>query len=241
MQRFYEFFTQRGVLALDASQNLHKGHRQRMKEQFVHYGAEPFSDHQLLELLLFYAIPRKDTNPLAHRLINEFHSLAGVMDASVEELMRVEGISEHSAILINLMPQMIRRYQTSLASRGTRLTSLRDIADYLKPYFFAARQEMVYLLSLDNTGRVLGCDLLSEGSINRAQLDYGKVAQTALNRRAVAVVLAHCHPLGEAEPSTADRITTEQCKRVLEMLHIQLVDHLIFADENWCSIGRIGI
>lgn len=221
--------------------NIHAGHRQRAKKRFLANGERAFDDHQLLELLLFYSIPQGDTNPLAHRLLDHFHSLSAVMDASVEELTAVEGVGEHTAVLIHLLPQFARRYHQDRVKMDTTVNNIEDAGALLAPYFYGARNEMVYLLSLDAKGRVLGCDLLGEGSANFCTLDIRLVVETALRRRARSVLLAHCHVSGLAVPSPDDRIATLQCMDVLNKLQIELLDHLVFADGEYVSMAQSGL
>lgn len=226
---------------MEKEPNLHAGHRQRMKARFVEQGSAAFSDHQLLELLLFYSVPRKDTNPLAHRLMNTFHSLSGVLNASVEELTQVDGVSEHTAVLIHLLPQFLQRYRTEVNDASQRAFSIEDVAAYLRPHFFGARAELVFLVSLDDAGRILGCDCLNEGNVNQAWVDSRTLVSCALRRRATGVVLAHCHPIGSTEPSDADCLTTRHCKKILQALNIKLIDHLVFADDQWVSMAKLNL
>lgn len=221
--------------------NLHAGHRQRMKERFLEQGSTVFSDHQLLEMLLFYAVPRKDTNPIAHRLMNNYGSLFAVMNAPVEELKAIPGMTENAAVLLQLLPNLLQRYRSHVVDSQRRVDSIEQAADYLRPYFFGARVELVYLLALDDAGRILGCDCLSEGNVNRSWMDSRAMAQCVLQRKATGVVLAHCHPIGTKEPSEADVLTTLHCRKLLRSLNVQLIDHLVFADDAWCSMAKMNL
>lgn len=226
---------------MEKEPNLHAGHRQRMKARFLEQGSGAFSDHQLLEMLLFYSVPRRDTNPLAHRLMNTFHTLSGVLNASVEELTAVDGVSEHTAILIHLSLQIFQRYRTQISDGGQHAFSIEDVAEYLRPYFFGSRNERIFLVSLDSADRILGCDCLNEGEVNYAWLDSRTLVSHALRSKAAGVVLAHCHPLGSPEPSDADCLTTRHCKKILQALNIQLIDHLVFADDQWVSMAKLNL
>jgi DNA repair protein RadC len=217
--------------------NLHEGHRQRLKQQFLEQGERGFNDHQLLELLLFYGIPLKDTNELAHTLLNHFGSLEGVFRASVKELCAVNGVKENAALLLNLVSQLQNRLQTS-GQKETIVSQIEDAAEYLEPYFDGVRREQIYLLCGDQKGRVLGCELLSEGGDISVGLDTRVLTQTALRYKATWVVLAHSHPSGVAIPSGADIITTRKCQTLLRGLDIKLWDHLIFADGDYVSMGQ---
>lgn len=212
-----------------------------MKKRFLANGERAFDDYQLLELLLFYSVPQVDTNPIAHRLLERFHSLSAVMEASVEELMTVDGVGEHTAVLIQLLPQFARRYHQDRVKMDSAVNRMEDAGTLLAPYFYDAKREMVYLLSLDARGRVLGCDLLGEGSANFCTLDIRLVTETALRRRARSVLLAHCHVSGLAVPSPEDRIATLQCMDVLDKLQIELLDHLVFADGDYVSMAQSGL
>lgn len=224
-----------------ARRNIHAGHRQRMKERFLRGGERAFDDCQLLELLLFYSIPQRDTNPVAHDLLREFNSLAGVMDASVEELVRVRGVSEHTAVLIHLLPQIVRRYQQDRLNLDVAVNNTRQAGEVLAPYFYGARNEMIFLLSLDARGRILGIDRLGEGSANFCALDIRLVTETALRRRARSVILSHCHVSGLALPSPEDQAATLRCLKVLRGIDIELLDHLVFADGDYVSMTQSGM
>lgn len=221
--------------------SIHDGHRARMKQRFAAHGERVFDDHQLLELLLFYAVPQGDVNGLAHALIRRFGSLAGVLDAAPAELVKVKGVGEHTALLLSMLPQLMRRYQLSRIQGDAIITSGADAGEYLMPFFFGARNETVYLLSLDAKGKVLSCDFLSEGSLDQVELDSRKVVETALERRATAVILAHNHITGVATPSSADISLTEALRPLLRSMHIHLLDHLVIADGDFVSMAESGL
>lgn len=218
----------------------HVGHRQRLKNRFLRNGEAAFDNHELLELLLFYAIPQGDTNPLAHRLIDHFGTLAGVFDASVSDLEQVPGVGQHTALLIHMLPQIARRYHVDRSAPGNVLRDTIDYAEWLRPYFFGARNEMAYLLCMNAKGKVLGCDLIDEGDLTSCALFTRQVAEIAMRYRASAVVLAHCHVVGAIQPSYADHETTLSCRKTLDELSITLVDHLIFCDGEYISLAQQG-
>lgn len=220
---------------------VHDGHRDRMKARFRTHGAEAFDDHQLLELFLFFSKARVDTNPLAHALLNRFGSLAGVFDASYHDLMQVEGVGEHVATSILLMPQLMRRYALSRADLKGILYTTAEIGEYLQPYFFGARNEMVYMLSLDAKGKVLNCNWLGEGSLNVADISNRRVVETALANRASSVVLAHNHTSGIAVPSQEDVAATLMVREILDAMGIELLDHIVLADGDFVSMRDSGM
>ena len=220
---------------------VHSGHRQRLKDQFLTHGMDPIHDVNVLELILFYAIPRQDTNPIAHRLLNTFGSLAAVFDATPEELMERGGLSKNAATLIKLIPAATRRQQLSRSSCHQLLDSTQKCGDYLVPFFFGATQEEVYLLGLDAKCKVLGCVKLSTGSVNSAGLSIRKVVECALNMKASSVVLAHNHTSGIAVPSQEDIRTTKSISHALDLVGVYLADHVVVADEDYVSMAESGL
>jgi DNA repair protein RadC len=216
--------------------SIHDGHRQRLKKRFLNEGLDHFEDYQVLELLLFYAIPRQDTNPIAHALLERFGSLAGVLDASVEELCSVPGVGEHTALLLRMIPEICARYVGSRSSLDGIVTNTAGVRQALAPYFFGARNEMVYLLCLDGKHKVLGARKITEGSIHAAEVAARRIVEEAVGLRAAAVVLAHNHVSGLALPSAEDRNTTVYLRKILAPIGIELLDHVIFCDDDMVSM-----
>ena len=220
--------------------SIHAGHRERLKQRFLEEGLDNFTDIQALELLLFYGIVRKDTNPIAHALLDHFGSLSQVLEASTEELQKVKGISEHAAILLQLIPQLGRYYQVDCSQRVEILTSLDACGAYLVPRFFGRNKETVFLLCLDAKCKVLCCKEIGEGSVNSASISVRKVVETALAANASSVVLAHNHPSGIALPSDEDVQTTRRIAAALSAVEIQLVDHIVVAEGDYVSMVQSG-
>ena len=134
---------------------IHDGHREKMRRRFLETGLEGFADHEALELLLYYAIPRRDTNPIAHALMERYDSLSGVLNAPVEDLEKVEGIGESAAILLSLVSRLSRKARIADASQETILNSSERAGAYLLERFAGERRELVFLLCLDRKGRLL--------------------------------------------------------------------------------------
>ena len=164
------------------AQSIHKDHRKRMKERFMQQGLDGFTDIQALELLLFYSIPRQDTNPVAHKLLEHFGSLSQVLEAPAEELLRVGGIGEHSAVLLNLINQMSRFYLMDRAKREKVLPTIEDCARYLQSYFYGRTRETVFLLCLDAKCKALCCKEMGEGSVNSAGISVRKIVKQHCGR-----------------------------------------------------------
>lgn len=220
--------------------SIHKGHRQRLKKRFLEYGLDSFTDIQALELLLFYCIPQKDTNPIAHKLIEHFGSLSQVLEAPTEELIQIGGIKEHSAALLNLINEMSRFYLVDRAKREKVLPTLDDCARYLQPYFYGRSVETVFLLCLDAKCKVIRCKNMGEGSVNVAEISTRKIVETAIREGATTVVLAHNHPSGIAIPSPEDIQTTRRIAAALQSVEIQLADHIVMADGDYVSMAQSG-
>lgn len=223
-----------------ANPSVHKGHRERLKARFLETGLDSFTDVQALELLLFYAIPQKDTNPIAHALLDRFGSLSQVLDAPLEALKKVPGISDHSASLLRLVTELARFYQVDSAQRTEVLTSLDACGRYLVPRFFGRKVEMVFLLCLDAKCKVLCCREIGEGSVNAASISVRKVVEAALSANATSVVLAHNHPSGVALPSADDVQTTRRIAAALSAVEVKLIDHIVVAEGDFISMAQSG-
>lgn len=221
-------------------QSIHSGHRDRLKKRFLQQGLDGFTDIQALELLLFYSIPRQDTNPVAHELLKHFGSLSQVLEAPPEELMKVGGIKEHSAVLLSLINQMSRFYLVDKARQERVLPTIEDCARYLQPYFYGRKTETVFLLCLDAKCKALCCKEVGEGSVNSAEISIRKIVETALREGASSVMLAHNHPSGIAIPSPEDIQTTRRVAAALGSVEIHLVDHIVVADDDYVSMVQSG-
>ena len=219
---------------------IHDGHREKMRRRFLETGLEGFADHEALELLLYYAIPRRDTNPIAHALMERYDSLSGVLNAPVEDLEKVEGIGESAAILLSLVSRLSRKARIADASQETILNSSERAGAYLLERFAGERRELVFLLCLDRKGRLLACKRLAEGDVASADLNIRKVVEMALLTSASAVILAHNHPSGNAAASRNDITATRQVEMALESIEATLNDHIIFAGEDTLSFAQCG-
>jgi len=225
----------------DLKNELHKGHRARLKKRFMAEGIDNFEAHEVLELALFFAVPYMDTNPLAHTLINRFGSLSAVLDAPVEELLKVEGIGENSATLLKLLPALGRRYSVDRAALQNVVSSVEDMGHYFLPLFEGRTNEAVYMLCTDAKGKILGCDLVFEGSINSAAISVRKILANTLKWNASGVILAHNHPSGFAIPSKEDIASTAAIKQALGSIDVMLIDHIVVADDDFVSMRQSNL
>lgn len=224
-----------------AANNPHKGHRIRVKNEFLARGLAGMPDHKALELLLFYSIPQGDVNLLAHRLIDAFGSLSGVFNATKEQLLAVNGVGEHTACLIKLVTALGGRYLADRSSLGDILDTTELLGDYLSAEFFGQRDEIVVILCLDAKCKVLQCQKVSEGTVDSTQLSIRKMMEIALACNASQVVLAHNHTSNIAMPSQEDILTTQIAYDALRQVDIQLRDHIIFAYDDYISLRDTGV
>ena len=216
--------------------SIHAGHRQRLKERFLKESLDNFEEHQVLELLLFYGIPQRDTNEIAHELIRKFGSLSKVLEATPEELAEVKYVGDNVTTLFRLITEVARYYQVNCAMREQILTSIDACGKYLVPFFHGRQNETVFLLCLDAKCKVLCCEKVGEGSVNSAGVPVRKIVEMALKANATSAILAHNHPSGLAIPSGEDIQTTRRVALALDAVEIGLVDHIIVADNDWVSL-----
>ncbi len=219
--------------------SIHDNHRQRLRQTYLDRGAEGLSDQQLLELYLFAAIPRKDVNPLACRLLQVFGSLDGVFRAEQSALEQVPGVGPQVACHLRLLMDLVRRCEASRLS-SHRITDWQSAGEYLQPCFFGAVTEQVWLLCLDAGGRVLQTVQLGAGTATSAGIDPQAVLREAERCHAASLVLAHNHPGGNPQPSEEDLHTTAVLRRMLREAGVTLLDHLIFADGLFTSLRRFA-
>ena len=220
---------------------IHDGHREKMRRRFLETGLEGFADHEALELLLYYAIPRRDTNPIAHALMERYGSLSAVLNAPVEDLQKVEGVGESAAILLSLAARLSQKARLADAAQETILNSSERAGAYLLERYAGETREAVYMLCLDRKGKLLACKRLADGDASSANLNIRKVVETALLTSASAVILSHNHPSGVALPSADDETATRQVREALSTIGVALADHIIVADQDFVSMADSGM
>lgn len=199
---------------------VHDGHRERLRARFAEHGLESFNELNALELLLCYAIPRRDTNELAHRLLDAFGSLSGVFQASMQELTSIPGIGENAAALILMVPQIVKKAHVSKAKETKIIRNSTDAGNYLLPYFLDEQDEIVMMLCLDNKRAVICCREMGRGVVNCVDANIRRMVETALKVKTTTVIIAHNHPNGVALPSREDDNFTRTLYRSLGLLGI---------------------
>ena len=220
---------------------VHKGHRQRMKRRFLEHGLDNFDDVNVLELLLFYADPRRDTNPLAHALLDQFGSLAGVLEAAPGDLEKIPGIGENAATLLRLIPEVSRRYMVTKTPETEPVETAAQAGRYFLHRFMYQREEMIQALYLDARRRPICCRELGQGVVNAVEIRTRRLVEQALETRCSAVILAHNHPSGLALPSLEDESATRLMKDALQLVGVELWDHVIVAGCEYVSMRESGL
>lgn len=220
---------------------LHEGHRQRVKDRYLAEGLDSFTDHQVLEMLLFYCIPMKDTNELAHKMINEFGTLAGLLEAHPGDITKRCGVSENTSIMVSLIPSLARRYFKAKWGEKPVLGSSSKAGEYAISLFAGRTYEAFFLICMDTQNRIIHADLVHEGTLNEAPVYPRMIVEAALRHKANSVVLAHNHPGGGLQPSKADIEVTKRITAALEAISISIMDHIIVAGDKYVSFAEKGL
>ena len=219
---------------------LHDGHRNRLKNRFLNEGLTNFEDHNVLELLLFYSIPRSNTNEIAHELLNKFGSLHGVFEAGMEDLMSINGISRHSAVLIKMIPELFVVYGRDKVRDIQKINSSDDAKQFFIPRFYGKVREEVQIVLLDDKMNIIKWVKIYEGSVNSANVPIRKIVEIAIENRATNVIIAHNHPTGLILPSKDDLRATAKVREALALVDIKLLDHVIVSDNEAASLKDSG-
>ncbi len=218
--------------------NPHAGHRLKLKKRFLKEGLENFEEHNILELILFFAIPRRDTNEIAHELLNRFGSFSRVFEASVEELCKVDGIGEHAAHLIKTYPAVAKRYYLDRFKSHKSLPDYHRLGQDLVLRFGGVDNEQVYALFYDNSLGFRGQELLHEGDINSVSFSFRKLCDAAMKHNASYLILAHNHPHGLPIASSEDLNTTSRVQDFLNQMNVVLIDHFIIGEGHFSSVQK---
>jgi len=215
----------------------HSGHRQRMKERFLHEGIDKFSDYQVLELLLFFGVPYKDTNGLAHTLLDRYGTLSGVLNADYYELKEIKEMGAHASLLVSLIPALAQRYSRDRWRGKPQIANTNDAGMYSASLFVNEVYEAFYMICLDSQNRVVMPVRMSKGTINEAMIYPRLIVENALRHKAAMVILAHNHPGGSTDPSSADIEITKKLAAALAVITVGVMDHIIVAGENFLSFA----
>ncbi len=220
---------------------MHEGHRDRVRKKFIANGLENFEDHEILELALFYAIPRKDTNEVAHKLIKHCGSIAAVFDAPIKILTEVNGVSESVAVFIKLIPNLARVYMEKKHMHDNKNMDVKDFCDKLSLKFIGRMEEAVAIALLDAKGKLVYEGIVNKGTVNAVDIYARRIIELIVHYSACSVILAHNHPSGFAIPSVDDIESTAKLNKVFSSMNVSFLDHIIVADGDYTSLRDCGI
>ncbi len=220
---------------------MHDGHRSRIRKRFMLNGFDGFEDHEILELALFYAIPRKNTNVIAHELLNKFGTVDAVFDAPINMLKEIEGVGESAAIFIKMISGLARIYMERKFKNDEKAPEISDINDRITLKFIGRSEELVVVVLFDAKGKVIYEGVVNKGTVNAVDIYARKIIELIVLYNASSVILAHNHPSGFAVPSVEDIESTAKLNKILQSMHVSLLDHIIVADGDYVSLRECGI
>ncbi len=219
-------------------ENPHEAHRQRLRDKFIKFGLDALEDHEFLELILFYAVPRKNTNLIAHDLISEYGSFKDILEADLDNITRINGLGENSALIFKIIMASIRKYITCVNDISEARLTPHNICIYVKDLFYGQTNETAYVLLLDKDCIVRKMRKLSEGTFNKTPLYPRDIVKIAVNERYPYLIVAHNHPGGSPMPSKSDIYVTKAIEMALSFIDVRLVDHIIVAGEHVVSLSK---
>lgn len=220
---------------------MHDGHRSRIRKRFMLNGFDGFEDHEILELALFYAITRKNTNVIAHELLNKFGTVDAVFDAPINMLKEIEGVGESAAIFIKMISGLARIYMERKFKNDEKAPEISDINDRITLKFIGRSEELVVVVLFDAKGKVIYEGVVNKGTVNAVDIYARKIIELIVLYNASSVILAHNHPSGFAVPSVEDIESTAKLNKILQSMHVNLIDHIIVADGDYVSLRECGI
>ncbi len=218
--------------------NVHENHRQRVRRRLKEEGVDSFDDHQLLELILFYVVPRKDTNELAHKLLNEFGSLAGLFEANPDDIQKLCKVGEPTAAFLTLIPLLTRRYQISKWKEKPVLGNVSEAGNYTVSHFAGEPEEKFFIICLNTRNQVLGSGVVQRGTVDEVAVYPRKIMEIALRQKAYAIIMAHNHPGGSLVPSRNDIEITNTVVLAMESIGMKVRDHIIVAGDRYVSMKQ---
>ncbi len=212
--------------------NVNDGHRSRMRERMIKEGMSNFKDHEVLEVLLYGYLPRKDTNKVAHLLLEKFGSFSNVLNASPQQLMTVDGISEVTACGIAVLKEVFARYKESLIKKTVELKDLSSIIKYSQMLLENSSVEKLVVVYVDHSAKCLMKEEFTSESVDAVMLDMRNIITSAIRCSAAGVVLFHCHVGGSCMPSEEDVVFTEKLYFALASINVSLLEHIIFNNQG---------
>lgn len=226
------------INATDENKNLHAHHRERLRGRYRDNGIISMQEHEILEMLLFYSIPVINTNPVAHALLKEFGSLKNVFEAPIDALSQVDGLGEKSALYISFLGDVFTKISMSYENKKASMT-FNSLGEMLVNEFSKDKTERVFAVMLDAKDKIICKEHICNGTFKGAQLDMKKIARIALSKDVAKVVIAHNHPDGNPNPSTADKAATTLLSSFLNQIGVELKEHYIIADNVYVGIRNL--
>lgn len=217
---------------------IHDGHRERLRKKFLSSGIDSFEDHEILELVLFYIIPRKNTNQIAHALLRDFGSISAIFDAPISRLKEADGIGEKTAVFIKLIGNLSRLYFEKKYNSTDQVLSAQEINYRMIRKFIGRNEEALAMMLFDAKGKVVFEGIVNQGSINGVELYIRKMIELVTLYNASSMVIAHNHPSGVALPSCDDVASTEKIYNLFSIMQVKVLDHIIVADNDCVSLRQ---
>lgn len=221
--------------------SLHKGHRDRLRTKALKNGLESLAPHEVLELLLFNAIPRRDTNPIAHKLLNKFNGdLSKVFEADTEELKKVDGIGDNAAFLINMIPQFARIFKSGQWKKDICLGTTEELGEFAMDLCLGLTEENFFAICLDSNRNLKSYKHIEKGTANEVNVYIKKIGEYALSQEPVGLVLVHNHPNGSLVPSINDKCITKEIMKFVSVFGTRVIDHIIVSGDSYYSMKAMG-
>jgi DNA repair protein RadC len=221
--------------------NYNRGHRRRLTEKFIHSGIESLHEYEAVELLLTYAVPRQDVKPRAKALLDRFHSLKGVLDAEIDDLKQIEGIGDRSAAFFTLVKETASLYLKQKAKEKKQVSCTTELLDFCRTAMGGKKDEEFAVIYLDAQNQIIEFETVQKGVVNQAVVYPRQVLESALKKKASAIILAHNHPSGHVRPSDADIRLTRTIQETAKVLDILVHDHIIIGENRFFSFREEGL
>lgn len=228
------------TLLEDKHFNVHQNHRIRVKDKFLAKGLNGFLDHEILEFILFYSLPQVDTNPIAHALINRYKTLMGVFNADINDLMSMNGVGQHSAILIKLIPALARLINNRKDENLKYINNQKESKIFVETLMYGVKTEEFYVICLDDNNGVINTHKESSGEFSKVEVQIRKITDHILKSRCTRIIIAHNHPYSYAEPSDEDLVMTHKLYSSCLLNDIEILDHIIYSPYGSYSFAESG-
>lgn len=220
----------------------HAGHRQRLKNKVRMNGLKSLSVHEVLELLLTYTIPQKDTNGLAHDLIDKYNGFSNVLEADYKDLMEMKGVGEETALFLTMLPDVFDIFKANKSKiHETKLGCPRDCVEYFRKQYELRLKEFLYVIGLNSMNKIVKTFEIEGMNDINIKIGLKDFAQMITSKMLTGIILFHTHPNGEAYPSSEDIETTQKIFDICMIMGVALLDHIILNEEDYFSFGCEGL